>query len=136
MTTRLVWFLAKKRPGTRAITNSRQLQNNCPLFVWQNQGNFMQNVISLVTCLASCEKKSIASCRSHITRCNLELQLAKVSKQSEQPLQKIGLNSALCKHCKPKKLPDKLQRGHVAHGSLSCNATETQVTKKLQHKLQ
>ena len=29
----------------RAITNSGQLQNNCPLFVWQNQDNFMQSVI-------------------------------------------------------------------------------------------
>ena len=35
----------KKRPGTRAIINSAQLQNNCPLFVWQNQGSFMQSVI-------------------------------------------------------------------------------------------
>ena len=26
-------FPPKKRPGTRAITNSGQLQNNCPLFV-------------------------------------------------------------------------------------------------------
>ena len=38
-------FQPKKRPGTRAITNSGQLQNNCPLFVWQNQDNFMQSVI-------------------------------------------------------------------------------------------
>ena len=37
MTTRLGWFPAEKRPGTRAVTNSWQLQNNCPLFVWQNK---------------------------------------------------------------------------------------------------
>ena len=30
----------------RAITNSGQLQNNCQLFVWQNQDNFMQSVIN------------------------------------------------------------------------------------------
>ena len=38
------------QPGTRAraITNSGQLQNNCSLFVWQNQDNFMQSVISIV----------------------------------------------------------------------------------------
>ena len=35
----------KKRPGTRAITNSGKFQNNCPLFVWQNQDNFVQSVI-------------------------------------------------------------------------------------------
>ena len=46
MTTRLGWFSAKKRSGTRAITNSGQLQNNCPLFVSQNQGNIMQSVIN------------------------------------------------------------------------------------------
>ena len=39
----------KKRPGMRAITNSGQLQNNCPLFVWQNHGNFMQSVITLLS---------------------------------------------------------------------------------------
>ena len=49
MKTRLGWFSAKKRPGTRAITNSGQLQNNCPLFVWQNQDNFMQSVIIILT---------------------------------------------------------------------------------------
>ena len=42
----------QKRPGTRAITNSGQLQNNCPLFVWQNEGNFMQNVIYPENCSA------------------------------------------------------------------------------------
>ena len=32
----------------RAITNSGQLENNCSLFVWQNQGNFMQsNTVNL-----------------------------------------------------------------------------------------
>ena len=35
----------------RAITNDGQLQNNCPLFVWPNQGNFMQSVIKSVQCL-------------------------------------------------------------------------------------
>ena len=54
MTTRLVWFPAKKRTGTRAITNSGQLQNNCPLFVWQNQGNFMQSVITNVNNIGIC----------------------------------------------------------------------------------
>ena len=44
--TRLGWFRAKKRPGTRTITNSGQLQNNCPLFVWENQDKFMQSVIN------------------------------------------------------------------------------------------
>ena len=39
-------FPPEKMPGTRAITNSGQLQNNCPLFVRQNQGNFMQSVIT------------------------------------------------------------------------------------------
>ena len=43
----LGWFPVKKRPGTRAITNSGQLQNNCPLFLWQNQDNFMRSVIIL-----------------------------------------------------------------------------------------
>ena len=47
MTTRLVWFPVKKEAWNEAITNSGQLQNNCPLFVWQNQDNFMQSVISL-----------------------------------------------------------------------------------------
>ena len=35
----------KRGPRMRAITNSGQLQNNCPLFAWQNQDNFMQSVI-------------------------------------------------------------------------------------------
>ena len=40
MTTRLVWFPAKKRGLERG-----QLQNNCSLSVAQNQGDFMQSVI-------------------------------------------------------------------------------------------
>ena len=47
MTTCPVWFPAKMRPGTRVITNSGQLQNNCLLFVWQNQDNFVRSVIIL-----------------------------------------------------------------------------------------
>ena len=38
-------FPPKKGPGMGAVTNGGQLENDCPLFVWQNQGNFMQSVI-------------------------------------------------------------------------------------------
>ena len=34
----------KNGDGTRAVTNSRQLQNSCPLFIQQSQDNFMQAV--------------------------------------------------------------------------------------------
>ena len=40
--------LPKERPGTRTVTHTGQLRNDCPLFVWQNQGNFIQSVISHV----------------------------------------------------------------------------------------
>ena len=54
------------------------------------------------------KRKSMASCRKHVTRCNLGLQLAMVSKQSMQSLQKVGPSSIFCNRCKPKKLRDKL----------------------------
>ena len=38
-------FPPKKRPGTRAITGGGHVQNNFPLFVWQNQVSFMQSVL-------------------------------------------------------------------------------------------
>ena len=41
------YFPPRKRSGTKAITNGSQLQNNCPLFVLRNQGNFMQSVIKI-----------------------------------------------------------------------------------------
>ena len=49
----------------------------------------MQYVLLLVS--QYWKKKSIASCRSHVTRCNLELQLAVVSKQSV-----LVLHGAVC----------------------------------------
>ena len=39
-------FPSKKRSETRAITNSRQLQNNWSLSVWQEQDIFMRSVIT------------------------------------------------------------------------------------------
>ena len=61
----------------------------------------IHNAIFLVTCLVTLEKKVLASCRSHVTRCNLGLQFAMVSKQSIQSLQKVEPSSTLCSHCKP-----------------------------------
>ena len=49
-------------------------------------------------------KKSIASCRRHVTLCNLGLQLAMVLKQSMQLLQKVELSSTLCNHFKPERV--------------------------------
>ena len=49
----------------------------------------LHGAIFLVTCLATSEKKIIASCRSHVKTCNLELKFAVVSKQSMQSLQKL-----------------------------------------------
>ena len=49
--------------------------------------------------------------------CNL-VQLAMVSKQSMESLQKVDPSSTLCNRCKPKILPDKLQRGHVTRCNL------------------
>ena len=43
------------------------------------------------------KKKYIASCRRHVTRCNLELQLAMITKQSMLLLQKVELRSTLKK---------------------------------------
>ena len=45
MATRLGWFPAKKSSRTRAITNSGQLQNNCPLFIWQFHAKCNQSLI-------------------------------------------------------------------------------------------
>ena len=50
------------------------------------------------------KKKPTTSRRSHVPRCSLELQLAMVSKQSMQSLQKIEPSSTLCSCCKPKKV--------------------------------
>ena len=61
----------------------------------------IHNAIFLVTCLVTLEKKVLASCRSHVTHCNLGLQFAMVSKQSIQSLQKVEPSSTLCNHCKP-----------------------------------
>ena len=65
------------------------------------------------------KKKSISSCRRHVTRSNLELQLAMLSKKSTE------LRSTLCNHCKPKKVRKEVERGHA-----TCLATP------LQHKFQ
>ena len=67
MTTRLGWFPTKKRPGTGAITNSGHLQNNCPLFVWQNQGNLMQSVISVSNKLKLARSESNNKCPTKIS---------------------------------------------------------------------
>ena len=89
----------------------------------------VQYVLQLVS---HCWKtKSIASCRSHVTRCNLELQLVMVSKQSFQLLLKVEQNFTLCDRCKPKTLEDKLQRRHVTRCNLSHNAISTQIAKRI-----
>ena len=60
-----------------------------------------------------------AEVMSHVAimGCNL-VKLAMVSKQSMQSLQKVEPSSTLCNRCKPKMLPDKLQRGHVTRCNL------------------
>ena len=65
---------------------------------------YMETWLSYVLCLQLVlhhrKRKSIASCRRHVTRCNLDLQLAMVSKQSMQSLQEVELRSTLCSRCK------------------------------------
>ena len=90
----------------------------------------LHNAIFLVTCLATLEKKIIASCRSHVARCNLGLHFAMVSKQSMQSLQKVNRVLLCAIIASPQILRDKLQRGH-ARCILSRNAIVTQVSKKI-----
>ena len=49
MTTRLWWFPAKQVAWNEGNYKQRAIKNNCPLFVWQNQGNFIQSVIKTKT---------------------------------------------------------------------------------------
>ena len=65
----------------------------------------LDGAIFLEICLATLgNRKPIASCRRHVTRCNLELQLAMVSKQSMQSLQKLEQSSTLCNCSKPRQV--------------------------------
>ena len=48
MTTRSDGFAPKKRPGTRAVTNRGQLQNNCPLFVCHVMCNYLSDIATQV----------------------------------------------------------------------------------------
>ena len=63
----------------------------------------LQNAIFLATFLPTLEKRNLLQvaerCRTHVTRCNLELQPATVSKNSCNLL-----SSTLCNRCKLKKV--------------------------------
>ena len=85
----------------------------------------------------SWKKKSIASCRTHASCCNLELhsQLAMVSKKIMQSLQKVEPSSTLCNHSKPQKLRENLLRGHVTRGNLLATCLTTPLQHKLARKL-
>ena len=95
----------------------------------------LHGAISLASCLASWKKKSIASCRRNVTRCNLELQLAMVSKQSMQSLQKVERSSTLCNLYKTKKVAKQVAKRTFYTlqpiCTLSYNAIATQVAKKI-----
>ena len=84
------------------IKDVRELKRSC-LKSWYYT---MQLTLQLVS--QDWKETSTANCKthgkSHVTRCNLGLQLAMVSKESIQSLQKGGLHSALCNRCNPRKV--------------------------------
>ena len=72
------WLVSRQKRGLER----GQLQNNCPLFVWENQCNFMQSVISLTTKyhtlihIKRC-KLSQGTCLSHkVKKCDLKVKLS------------------------------------------------------------
>ena len=88
----------------------------------------------LAICLATVEKQSIAICSIHVTRCNLGLQFAIVSKIGAI-IVKCKTGSALCNSCKPKKVARQVAESTYytlqPTYNLSRNAIVTQVAKKI-----
>ena len=81
------------------------------------------------------KNKSIARCRRHVTPCSLGLQLAMVSKQSMQSLQKVELSSTLCNRCKPKKVETQVAKRACYTLQPTCNLSRNTILTQVAWKI-